>query len=183
MKNTKILIFSLFACMMLIFPFFVSAEEKDEDTTEASDKVTVHIFKRSGCPYCEAALEFFDELAEDKEYGEYFELAKYDVVSESESSQLFDELADYLDETIEGVPYIVIGEERFPGYTESWNEDMKSAIKELYETPVDERVDIVSNVINNVAKPDKSSAVVEFAVCAGIVGVVALLVYARKKVK
>lgn len=181
MKNTKILIFSLFACMLFIVPFFVNGEEKENNTTEADNKVTVHIFKREGCQYCAAALEFFNSLLKDKEYGKYFELVKYDIVTESESSKLFDELEEYLEETIDGVPYIVIGEERFPGYIESWNEDIKSAIKELYETPVEERVDIVSNVINNVEKPDKSNTVVDLIVSAGIVGVVALLIYTRKK--
>lgn len=186
-RSKRMILLSMMALVLFFVPFFVKAaeEEKQEDNaateTENDKKVKVYLFKKEGCQYCNGALTFFTELAEDKEYGQYFELIRYDIVNEQSSADLLDDIAEYLNESIDGVPFIIIGEQTYPGYDLSggWDDEIKEVIKSEYQKDPSERVDIVQNVINGVKK--EANPLVECAVVVVTIGVVVLLIYARKR--
>ena len=107
----------------------------------AKEKVNAYLFKREGCQYCANARAFFEELATDAEYKEYFNFVIKDV-SSSENNSLMEATAKKFGVTLRGVPFIVIGEKYFEGYDSSFNDDIKSAIKTAYEN---ETVDMVTS--------------------------------------
>ena len=96
MKKIKYL---LVAAIILLFPFIASAK----------GKITVYVFRGEGCPHCEEALEFFDELSQDEEYKDIFKLVTYEVWYDEENQTLMKSVADALGEDVSGVPYIIIG--------------------------------------------------------------------------
>ena len=120
-------LFMILCCLVLVFmPMTVRAAEKE--------KVKVYIFYGDGCPHCHRAFEFFKSI--DEEYGKYYKLVKYETWYSSSNNKMLVEVAEKMGSDLDklGVPYIVIGDKVFEGYTEEYDEDIKKAIKEAYET-------------------------------------------------
>src|SRR5574344_1863029 len=101
-------------------------------TVSAKEKVNVYIFHRSTCPHCQAAIKYFESLEE--EYGDKFNLVKYEVWGDTKNADLMQQVADVFGDEVTGVPYIVIGDKTFKGYSESSNESILTAITDEYES-------------------------------------------------
>lgn len=147
-------IYWLFSLLLLVvlFPSVVSAVNledyktenltevfKDEDITlknkkykETDDQAIIYMFRGSGCGFCHAFLDYLNELTETD--GKYFKLVAFEVWGDQKNSKLLDEVAEFTEEDAGGVPYIIIGDKVFPGYMEEWNDDIKDAIHEQYES-------------------------------------------------
>ncbi len=134
--------------IVMLCPFQIRAAEKAtnlEETLKAvnieadlknykeSDKqTTIYLFMGETCGYCHKFLEYLASIV--PEYGEYFKLQAYEIWNNSDNSKLMKKVANFLDESVGGVPFIVIGDKTFVGYTENYNEQIKSAIKEQYDS-------------------------------------------------
>lgn len=163
----------------------------DEDITydlgdyeETDDKVTVYLFRGKGCSHC---YEFLEYVSSDliKEYGNYFKLVSYEVWNDSNNAQLMQEVSDYLGDDASGVPYIVIGDKTFNGYAESMNDEIKNAIKDLYDS--EDRYDVLKQIELNPKETKKKSSsdnsvTVVFTIFAAI-AIVVLIVTSTKKQK
>ncbi len=174
MKKIKTIIVALLLCALII-PFSANAEEETSD----SSKVNVYLFRGEGCGFCASALSFFDSIEE--EYGKYYNLITYEVWNDVENAELLNQVAEYLDTTINGVPFIIIGDKTYPGFQESWGEEIKQDIINEYNKSVEERTDIIENVKNGI-EPEKSStdAVISLISLALVAGIIAFIVVARK---
>lgn len=139
----------MMAALMFVFPFIsVNAEEAPKE------KVKVHIFYSETCSFCKALHEFTDELAEDKEYKDMFEVVDYSL-SDSANSVLMDEVGSYFGDDTGSVPYYVIGDETFIGFSvESSADKIKDAIEEAYND--EEYTDIVSSIADGSLDIDDS---------------------------
>lgn len=107
-------------------------ELKYQDYKETDDQVPIYLFRGAGCTYCKAFLEYLNEIAE--EYGKYFKLVSYEVWTNQNNSDLLTKTAEFLGQRVSGVPFIVIGDQIFPGYSENYNSAITTAIKEQYES-------------------------------------------------
>ena len=155
MKKIKYL---LVAAIILLFPFLASAK----------GKVNVYMFRGEGCPHCEEALEFFDELAKDEEYSKMYELKTYEVWYDEENSALMKDVAEALEEEVSGVPYMVIGTKTFAGYAASMSSQIKDTIKAAYED--DDYKDVVKEVSAGTYTKEKYEfPIVPVAIVAGVV--------------
>ena len=140
--------------------------------------VNVYLFRSDTCPHCQAALAYFNELAEDEEFKDLFVLQDYEV-SSRQNSELMSEAAEAMGESSSGaVPYIIIGEETFLGYSESSNEKIETAIKETYEN--EEFVDPIAPLITN-ADTTNSDGVIIFGIFAGVIIIVGIGLYFARK--
>lgn len=92
--------------------------------------VNVYFFRSNSCGYCAAAKEFFETLKEDEEYKDLFEIKDFEVSSTKNSNLMYD-AAEIMGDTLQGVPYIVIGDESWNGYSSTYDEDLKEKIKEV----------------------------------------------------
>lgn len=139
-----------FLTMISIF-ISVSAEESN---VSCANKITVHLFWGNGCPHCENAIEYLEgTIAE--EYKECFALEKHEVWYDEEGSQLMQDVAAYFGEDVTGVPYLVIGEETFGGYSSSLNEKIEKAIVDNANS--DDYVDVIEKVKNGETSGAKKS--------------------------
>lgn len=163
MKKLKniLLVFTILAML----PFGVLAKEK----------VNVYLFKREGCGYCANALSFFTELSKDEEYQNYFNLVIKEVLNSKENSKLMEKSAKKLGVDLSGVPFIVIGTEHFEGYADTFDEQIKSAIKNAYEN---ESEDIVAPLIES---GDDNSSAITIIILLAVVAGVAFLIYMAKE--
>ena len=109
--------------------------------SENSDQITIYLFRGQGCSFCRAFLTFINSIV--GEYGKYFKMVSFEVWNNEQNYYLFNRTALFLDEKLaDGVPYIIIGKKVFPGYADTYDEDIKKAIKELYDTPKASRYDV-----------------------------------------
>ena len=120
-----------FICAISLFAFNVKAEEITE-----KEKVSVYVFTKDGCPYCEKAKSFLESSK--KKYGKYYEIVEYQVYDSDWNANedikiIMDQVAEKRGDEVEGVPYIVIGDNySINGYTTEYNDAIISAIKEAY---------------------------------------------------
>lgn len=123
-------------------------EELEKEFTnyqESDDKITIYLFRGKGCSFCRAYLSFMNGIAE--EYGKYFNMVSFEVWNNEDNWNLMQRISYYLDEEVAGgVPYIIIGDKVFPGFTESYGDDIKKAILDLYNTDKNDRYDVFKNV-------------------------------------
>ncbi len=162
MKKTLLV---LLMALCLLLPIATKAEVKQETLKEAltqegitpskaldtyketDDQAIIYLFRGHECGFCHAFLEFMNSIVED--YGKYFKVVSYEVWYNEDNAKLMDQVGKYMGQAAEGVPYIVIGDKIFGGYSESWNEEIKSAIKTLYDTKKDDRYDVMVEMVEN----------------------------------
>jgi len=161
----KKILFVLLMAFCLVVPMAAKAEVKTMNLKEAlqedeitldkafetykenDDQAIVYIFRGHGCGFCHALLEFLNSIV--GEYGKYFKVISYEVWYNEDNAKLMKEVGDYLGQPAEGVPYVVIGDKVFGGYSESWNEEIKTAIKTLYDTKKSKRYDVMVEMVEN----------------------------------
>ena len=179
MKKLKYLIILLIAA--LIIPFTVYAE--GEENTE-SKEVNVYLFRGEGCPHCQEAEEWFKSIEE--EYGSYFKVVDYETWYNSENAELMQKVASARNEEVGGVPYIIIGNQSWNGFTESYESEMIEKIKSEFETNVEDRYDIIKLLpeISKEKEPSTASDVLALLVILLVFGGICFgVAKARKKTK
>ncbi len=158
---------------LLLMPLTVFAE---------NEKINVYIFKGEGCGYCAKALTFFESL--DDEYKSYFNLVEKEVWNDEENASKMQEVASYLNESVSGVPYIIIGEKTFQGFTEEYKEDIKKAIKAGYENKDGSYKDVVAPIIGGASLPKKedgSNSAVAIVVIVALIAGISFLIYMARE--
>ncbi len=132
MKKLKLLI--MLAVVSFLLPVVANAEGIKN----------IYIFKGKTCGFCASAIEFFTDLKEDSEYKDKFNLIEYEVWYDTENKNLAEKVAEKMGDDFDGVPYIIIGDKTFNGYSSSSNDSIKSAIDDYYKN--DNLEDIVLKV-------------------------------------
>lgn len=103
MKRIKLVIFSLFISLMFISN--IRAEE---------NLVNLYLFYSNTCSHCEAEMKLLDELQEDYDN---LRIYKYEI-SEDKNSLLLSKVSEMFNTNVTGVPFTIIGEKTFFGYSE-----------------------------------------------------------------
>lgn len=134
----------------------IDAEYSDYE--ETSDQVVIYLFRGSGCSHCAEFLEFLNSIVD--EYGEYFKVVAYEVwYDATDNATLLESVAEYFGETSYGVPFIVIGDNHWVGYTSSYDDEIISAILELYDEQTDSRFDILDALGEDSTTSKSSSSI------------------------
>lgn len=118
-------------------------EYNSKDYKPKDNAITIYMFRGKGCTHCKDFLNFLSSIL--KDYGKYFKLESYEVWYNEENGDLMDAAAYTLGEEVTGVPYIIIGNKTFAGYGENYADEIKSTIKELYNSDI--RYDVMENLI------------------------------------
>ena len=172
MKKHLVLVMILLG--LVFIPFSVKADEKkyttlnlqealkEEEIAEEftnykpdKDAITVYLFRGNGCGYCRAFLTFLNSIAD--EYGKYFVLESYEVWNNQENASLMTEVSEYLDNPASGVPYIIIGDKVFAGYAAEYDDGIKTAITDLYNTKKSKRYDVFEEMKKHPKKSTNSN--------------------------
>ena len=173
MKTLKYLFVLL---MLLVLPVMVYAEGEEETTTDDSNEVIVYFFRGEGCSHCAEAEAWFQSIEE--EYGSMFKIVDYETWYDEDNAALMQKVAEAKHEDAQGVPYIIIGNKSWNGFTESYGAEMLAAIKSEYETPANERYDIMKLLPKGVKKEEeKSNDVLALILILVVVGGVCFGVY------
>lgn len=134
MKKMKLFLVLILALLMVPFGVFADEDDKKE--------VNVYFFKGEGCGFCAAGLEWFDEL--DDKYDDMYELHEYETWYDEKNANLMNAVAEVRGETVNGVPYIVVGNQSWNGFDENVGKEILAKIKEEYKA--EERYDVMDYV-------------------------------------
>lgn len=173
---------------LLIIPFSVFAEGDEEantenntentaESTEEKKEVPLYFFRGDGCSHCAEAEEWFKSIEE--EYGSYFEIKDYETWYNEENQELMEKVAEARGESADGVPYIIVGNKSWNGFTEDYKEEILSEIKKVYEQSDSERYDIMELLSDDDTKKKKngSSDVVALFMIVLVVGGIGYGIY------
>ena len=147
---------------------------------ESKDKVNVYLFRGNTCSHCFDAVTFFASIA--GEYGNYFNLKSYEVWSNSDNSDLMSKVAEKLGDEVNGVPYIVIGKKAWSGFTDSYGDEIKSAIKEQYEKKSTDRYDVLKELDKKGSSSTSSDIIAVIIIILVVAGVTTGIIMTRKNV-
>lgn len=150
---------------VLVLPFSVSAKElvvagkkynvngfletlneegitpKVSDYTESTDKINIYLFYGKGCEHCTNFLNFMNDIS--PEYAQYFNVITFEIYGDKENSKFLKTLAELIGVESDGVPFVFIGDKYWNGYSDEYNDSIKEAITELYNTEYNKRTDIM----------------------------------------
>ncbi len=144
MKKFLIFFIGLLVFPMCVFAVNYTTTNFDETLTEegidhdfsnyreTGDQVIIYLFRGHGCGYCRNFLTFLNSIVDD--YGKYFRVVSFEVWNDSLNSSLMDEVAEFTNSAADGVPFIVIGDQVFPGFNNSFEDAVKEAIVSQYNS-------------------------------------------------
>ncbi len=164
MVKLKYLVILFAAVLLLPMTVFAVDEEvvaenpeaTETTGTEDSKEVNLYFFRGEGCPHCEEAEQWFKSIEE--EYGSYFKVVDYETWYNEDNAALMQKVAEARGETAEGVPYIIIGDKSWSGFTESYEQEILDQITSVYAQDVSERYDIMKYLDGSAPKKDAKDA-------------------------
>ena len=176
MKSLFKKLFGLVLVLSLVFPFVPKAYaavnledynratleqalqeeaiEYDFKHTAKSNQVTVYLFRGRGCGYCHRFLEYAANTLM-KDYNDKINIVTFEVWNDTKNAELFQGVAEMLGTSADGVPFIVIGEKFFTGYSEEMNDDITSAIDTEYDKK--DRYDVLDAYVKYVDDKEKEA--------------------------
>lgn len=102
-------------CLLIFLMFIVSLPVvfANTDNSKKDNLVNIYLFYSDTCPHCAEEEKLLDEL-EDKYKN--IKIYRYEIGNQ-ENSILLDEVAGLFDTTVTGVPFTVIGEKVYKGFS------------------------------------------------------------------
>ena len=129
-------------------------ELSSKNYKESDDQVTIYLFRGQECGYCKAFLTFLNSIVD--EYGKYFKVVSFESWYDDMNAKLLTDLSTFMGNPAQGVPYIVIADQVFPGYASDYDESIKSIIKTQYEAK--EKYDVIEAYNNYVKEENRKAA-------------------------
>lgn len=115
--------------------------EYDVDNVILEEEVNIHVFYGDGCGYCALEKEFLQELV--NEY-DNLNVILYEVWYDTSNYSLLEKVTETLGTELSGVPFTVIGDYFFSGYSSSMDSTIIQEIISQAQTP---KVDVVNDLI------------------------------------
>jgi len=127
--------------ILLFFSFSFKVDAK---------KVNVYMFYGKTCPHCEEALEYLNEVKDKYDLN----IIKYEVWYDEENKQKMDDITDYLDINVRGVPFVIINNTPITGYSsgitdETYKYHIKLASKDSFVDKVGMELGVVDKKVYN----------------------------------
>lgn len=110
----------------------ISYESKLTDI-KFNDKVNIYLFYGKGCPHCEALFTYFESIK--AKYSKYYNLYAFEVWYNEDNGKTMDYFLEKFDKKVSSrsVPFLIIGDEAFEGYSSSMNQKIIDTIEEKYK--------------------------------------------------
>lgn len=149
MKNIKYIIFTVFfCCLFLIAP------------ADSARNVKVYFFWGEGCPHCAKEKELLEYYAHKYPY---MELLDFELYGNYNNGQTLSKVAEILNTRIDGIPFTVVGDKSFSGYSDiTTPEQISERLEYCYKnTCPDSLAALFSNQANASSANDTVKAATE----------------------
>lgn len=113
----------------------------ESDIDLSSNKPNIYIFWGDGCPHCKALAKFMSKLpAETKDKVNIY---SFEVWSDKDNKTFMKKFGKYLGQDVSGVPFMIIGDKIFDGYSSG-------------DTKTDQQIiDVINTIIKNQGSTDQ----------------------------
>lgn len=98
------------------------------NTEVEEEKINLYLFRGEGCPHCAEEEEWLDVIKED--YKDYLNIYEFEVWNHPDNAKLMDEVKAEFKVTSTGVPFTVIGDNYFVGFSDTTSVNMENKIKD-----------------------------------------------------
>ncbi len=112
--------------LLFITSLFLSFSLLTQSVNAANNQVDVYMFVGETCPHCQHLEKDIIDYAKDKSY---IKLHFYEIYYNKANQKLVNQVADKLQTTASGVPFIVIGDQPNLGYASSKRADLVGQIE------------------------------------------------------
>lgn len=129
-----LIIYSIPTFSFYLFDESKVLKENIETDILSNDKINVYLFWGKGCPHCKELAIFLHSL--NSKYTNY-NLYTFEVWHNNDNVELMSRFGTYFNESPEGVPYLIIGDKTFVGYSKEDNKDIEEAILNTYNSKFD----------------------------------------------
>ena len=162
---------NLLIALVLLFVPIVCLAETDKEPAN------IYVFYGKGCPHCEEFFTWIKSLSNEQKAK--FNIVKYETWYNTTNSNALTQAAEHFKDSEYGVPYIIIGENRFNGFGSSMKDQILAAINDYYN--LDERANLIDELKLEVVadapeKVEKTKTavviVVVLAICIGAAGLI-----------
>ena len=110
--------------------------------TESDKKVNVYMFAGESCWHC---LDEITWLASNvNEFKQYANIVVYEVWNDKDNSKLMKRVTSTLQRNTSGVPFTIVGNKTFVGFTEEYGKNIVDEIKNLYNS--NEKYDVIQEL-------------------------------------
>jgi hypothetical protein len=116
--------------------------------SDAEQQTNIYFFWGDGCPHCANAKPFLENL---DEQSDAITLYSYEVYNSSWNQMLFQKVGEELQLSSSGVPLIIIGDEPFVGYSQSYADTIEARAVECSE---DGCPDSIASIVGASAKAE-----------------------------
>lgn len=124
----------------------INKEATLEDISFNDDKINMYFFYGSGCAHCKALFAFLDEHYD--EVSKYCNVYAFEVWKNEENATIMAAFSDFFGDNVgSSVPYYIIGDESFSGFSTSMGDKLLNTMKEKYEEK--ENINNLEEIINN----------------------------------
>lgn len=159
MKKIIVIIVILLAISLTGIVVLSSKKDKQENTDSKNisyeskltdikfnDKVNIYLFYGKGCPHCEALFTYFEGIK--SKYSKYYNLYAFEVWYNEDNGKTMDYFLEKFDKKVSSrsVPFLIIGDEAFEGYSSSMNQKIIDTIEEKYKNK--DNIKDFSDVLN-----------------------------------
>lgn len=112
-RMKKIKVGKILLMLFLIMTIFCAFS----NNVRAEDKIDIYFFEGDGCSHCKDELAFLEQLK--KDYTN-LDIHMYEVWHNEENKELMKKMTTELGLDIKGVPFTIIGDKYFAGYSEEY---------------------------------------------------------------
>ena len=151
--------------------------------SESDNKINIYIFRGSSCWHC---LDEITWLADNYDLiAEYANVHTFEVWGNKNNSKLMSLVAKQLGTTANGVPFTVVGDKTFGGFSEEIGSQIVEKVKELYNS--EEKKDIKDtidlNEVTLIGENKKSSNTVMLILITAVLigGIVLIYLISKSK--
>ena len=128
-------IFVLFLLLVFLFPINIFALSKDYEDKISSivnkeveeGKINFYLFRGEGCPHCRQEEEWIKTIK--KKYEKYVNFYDFEVWYDEDNQEKLKQVGEVFDLNIKGVPFTVIGDKHYSGFSDVISSSMEDDIE------------------------------------------------------
>ncbi len=161
----------IIAIVLLLFPMLTNAKIIDASPTDLetvfasknmeyqftplekkADKVPITLFWGNTCIHCTHFIEYLKNTLIPN-YQDKFYITTYEIYQNKNNKELMDAVSKKLNINAKGVPFIIVGEKYFIGFSENTQKEIPNEIINAYQN--NKTTDIVEKVLEREVQKEK----------------------------
>lgn len=152
MKKKILYILTLLILIIPLNTYAISDKYKDKvapitNTEVEENKINLYLFKGAECPHCAEEKEWLEQIKED--YKDYINIYEFEVWHNEDNAKMLDQVKIEMKSNSDSVPFTVIGNYYFVGFSKTVASNIENRIKEYAEletNPNEVNIPLLGNI-------------------------------------